>query len=66
MKWKFVKGYKILINEIIKVNFGFLEDVKFKVIKIKRVIEFLRIFLIFFKIEMMIKVEYWCYGSDFK
>lgn len=64
MKWKFVKGYKILINEIIKVNFGFLEDVKFKVIKIKRVIE--RIFLIFFKIEMMIKVEYWCYGSDFK
>lgn len=64
MKWKFVKGYKILINEIIKVNFGFLEDVKFKVIKIKRVIE--RIFLIFFKIEMVIKVEYWCYGSDFK
>lgn len=64
MKWKSVKGYKTLTNEIIKVNFGLSEDAKFKVIEIKRVIE--RIFLIFSKIEMMTKVEYWCYGSDLK
>lgn len=47
-----------MTNEIIKANFGLSEDAKFKVIKIKRVIEFLRIFLIFSKIEMMTKVEY--------